>query len=1079
MNRTRRLLRAALSLIGLCAVVGGLPALLIGFIGWPLPHAMPSPDQVRIALGDGWRPGQRFVLGVLAVLAWLLWAQVLRHVLSQFRLQLRLQQAAATGDQLAPQLAVMAAQRRGLAARLAGWLVGGLMLASPLLPSAAMAAPARAVPVVMQVTRATVDPLAGTPAITAPAAATVRSAPSYVVHTWAERRDCLWNIADRYLGDPFRWTEIRDLNADRVQDDGRSLGQEPSSWVYRGWELVLPPDATGVDVVPAQVPAPAPGASSTPSSAAASPVAPTVPATASPVTAPAPTIAPAPTTAPTPVAPAPAATAPTTVVATTSAPTTVAATSTSSSTSPTAVPIANATPPASTPATPTTSAAPTPTKAGKRQMVAVSPWATRAAMAGALGLPIFALGGWLARLRKGRMAQVSHARPGRDVVRPADPELETLEARAWAIAGDQAEEWIDAALRALTGALVGSDVGTPELRCVRAGEMGIEVLLGQPIPLAPDGWEATDGGHVWRPALGLGLDELRAQGLGQPALSPAMVSLGATPEGPILADLEGFGALAVEGDASRVRAFLAGAALELTSASWAQGVDLRVYGLAGFERMGVATDDGGVLLNEATETAELMAEGLSAHGSALAARVDASGAGEPWYPMVVIVGPDADPRIVEDLAALAIARTGVALVAAGALATAEWQLVVGPTGTAVLKPLGLDVSMAGVDDVNSAVAAGATVDHDAAVTVGSSAVQDDVGPAGEGTAVSAGAVEVLPESTAPLAPVVVDQGGLDEGAIGTAVGAMVVVEELDDVATPTPFVAPSRQRRPELRRERDCEVWVSILRRTPEVTGWAHESRTRRKLAEVVIYLAVYGRDRPIPGDELRTQCWPPVLETAAPGQRPTLKEMTTESFHQAMSRLRRQLGQGAAGPHLPLAVDGGYVPGPGVGCDWTLFQGLVALGAEAAARHETDKAIAAYWEALQLVAGQPFADVAGGACVWADAKQLTTDIGLAVAEAAATLAELAMPTDPETAVRATQQGLLLLPTQLPLFDSWMYAATELGDAAGLQRALDAKCWAHNQLDPDAGVPPETMNLYRTLMRRLRGEDHEMVGAGR
>ena len=43
MTRTRRLLRAAASFVGLVALVGGLPALLIGVVGWPLPRQVPGP----------------------------------------------------------------------------------------------------------------------------------------------------------------------------------------------------------------------------------------------------------------------------------------------------------------------------------------------------------------------------------------------------------------------------------------------------------------------------------------------------------------------------------------------------------------------------------------------------------------------------------------------------------------------------------------------------------------------------------------------------------------------------------------------------------------------------------------------------------------------------------------------------------------------------------------------------------------------------------------------------------------------------------------------------------------------------
>ena len=1009
MRTPRRLLRALVSLYGLGALVGGVPALLVGIVGWPLPHGLPSPEAVGTALGDGWRPDDRFVMCFLALLLWVLWVQALRHVVGQVRLQLGLRRSATlTGEQTLPQVAKADPPRQGPLQRLVGWLVGGLMLASPLAPAAAVAAPAPPIPVVLSVTQAMADPLPNPAAAVSTSPSPEPAGPSYEVHTWAERRDCLWNIAERYLGDPLRWREIRDLNSDRVQADGRRLGDDPSSWVYPGWDLLLPADATGADVVVADAVTPPPG----PATLVPAPAAPPAGAT---------TPVPPPSTT---VAPSIAATAASTAAANEGSATTA---------------LSRATPARS-----------------NGNAVVVSPWASRAALVAGLGLPTFALGGWLISLRRGRLAQASRCRAGRDVVRPVDPELEVLERRARAIAADQAEAWIDAALRALTPALAESSLGgTPEVRCVRAGDLGIEVLLAEPFPLAPQGWAAADGGHVWHPSPELDLADLVAAGAEQPALTPALVSLGATPEGPILADLEGFGVLAVEGDPERARAFLAGVALELASATWAEGVDLRVYGLDSLERIEAAVVDGHELLAEVRATADLLRDALAAHGSALGARI--AGTGEPWYPMVVVVGPDADPAIAEALAEVATAGAGVAVVAAGALQAADWQLVVAPDGAAVLKPLGLGVRMGGVVDMPMA---------EAVVPEPAAAPTADLNGWSGGT------------DNAQPASLHLDQAGLDQPAIAAATAALAVVGEVDDVAAATPFVAATRARQAKLRRRQDCEVWVSVLRRSPEVTGWAKEAPGRRKLAEVLMYLTIYGADRPMPAAELRTNCWPPkVDEPTEPGAPPRLRDVSPEAFHQAMSRLRRQLGEGAAGWHLPLAVDGAYSPGPGVGCDWILFRGLVAAGADAGAHHETAEAIALYREALELVQGEPFADVAPGSCNWADAKHLVTDMQLAVSTAASDLAKLAITTEPETAVWAAQQGLLLLPTQLELFDTWMTAAAEMGDSGALDQCVQAKCWAHEQLDPDGGVAPETMELYRRLKAKLSNK--ELAGYAR
>ena len=60
--------------------------------------------------------------------------------------------------------------------------------------------------------------------------------------------DNLWDIAERHLGDGFRYKEIYELNKDRVQLDGRKL--ELARLIHPGWQLIMPPDAVGVERVP-------------------------------------------------------------------------------------------------------------------------------------------------------------------------------------------------------------------------------------------------------------------------------------------------------------------------------------------------------------------------------------------------------------------------------------------------------------------------------------------------------------------------------------------------------------------------------------------------------------------------------------------------------------------------------------------------------------------------------------------------------------------------------------------------------------------------------------------------------------
>src|SRR5207302_7485322 len=104
-----------------------------------------------------------------------------------------------------------------------------------------------------------------------------------------------------------------------------------------------------------------------------------------------------------------------------------------------------------------------------------------------------------------------------------------------------------------------------------------------------------------------------------------------------------------------------------------------------------------------------------------------------------------------------------------------------------------------------------------------------------------------------------------------------------------------------------------------------------------------------------------------------------------------------------PDAHDGAYLLGPHVRSDWNEFQSLV----RAAAAAPSGNALALLREALGLVRGTPFADIAPGTYTWAWSEQLVSDIEAAVTDAAEQLAELALDSgDADTADWAARPGL-------------------------------------------------------------------------
>jgi hypothetical protein len=263
MTRTRasEIARGTGAVVLLTAIVVGPPLLLARLIGWPLPSSVNLGD-IQDALG-GATISDEVLLKALAVACWLAWAYTLTCVVAE-----------------------SLAWRRGRVARaipLGGFvqpILGRLVVAVGLLAATVRppapgttALPAPTLAVAVEPAVAVLPTPANAPAEPPP--------PTCVV----QRRDSLWVLAERHLGDGLRWREIYDLNRGLPQPGGRTL--DNPNLIIPGWSLTLPADAVG----------PAPPAA--PDTAAAPIPAPAAPAPPPPTVAPEP-VAPNPTTAATP-----------------------------------------------------------------------------------------------------------------------------------------------------------------------------------------------------------------------------------------------------------------------------------------------------------------------------------------------------------------------------------------------------------------------------------------------------------------------------------------------------------------------------------------------------------------------------------------------------------------------------------------------------------------------------------------------------------------------------------------------------------------------------------------------------------
>jgi len=242
-----RLLRGLAALVVLVGLLVGVPVGLWVFIGWPLPHALPAWTQLGRALTDP-IPDQ-VLLDTLAVVCWLLWAGLAVSVAVEV--------VAAVRGRAARRLPVL-----GPMQGLAGWLVAAVLFA--VVPANGRAGAGTATPPLPAVPAppvrierpavALAQPDRTEPPTARPAAASQARQRQYVV----KRRDTLWGIAERELGDPFRWPELFRLSKDQPQPDGGILSDP--DLIRPGWVLKLPPRPGGPAAVPPARPPSTPGA---------------------------------------------------------------------------------------------------------------------------------------------------------------------------------------------------------------------------------------------------------------------------------------------------------------------------------------------------------------------------------------------------------------------------------------------------------------------------------------------------------------------------------------------------------------------------------------------------------------------------------------------------------------------------------------------------------------------------------------------------------------------------------------------------------------------------------------------------
>jgi DNA-binding SARP family transcriptional activator len=229
-------LRGVTALLTLIILVAGLPIALYRLGGDPLPRHIPSWHHISTLLLH--RDNGTVFLGAVRDLSWIAWAA--------FTAAVAVEAQAALRGRRAPRLRLLGIQNA------AGWLVAVAALAFSSQPAAVLATTQ---PAAVAVSSPHPGPPAARPSppearpanlraqATTDAAAAQPSAPQVMsmgfYHMVTVRGgDCLWTIAQRYLGDGERYHEIVRLNLGHPMGDGQVF-TDPSI-VWPGWVLQLP-----------------------------------------------------------------------------------------------------------------------------------------------------------------------------------------------------------------------------------------------------------------------------------------------------------------------------------------------------------------------------------------------------------------------------------------------------------------------------------------------------------------------------------------------------------------------------------------------------------------------------------------------------------------------------------------------------------------------------------------------------------------------------------------------------------------------------------------------------------------------
>jgi hypothetical protein len=558
---------------------------------------------------------------------------------------------------------------------------------------------------------------------------------------------------------------------------------------------------------------------------------------------------------------------------------------------------------------------------------AAAPW---------VGVSALAATGLGAILLMRRRVQQRDRRPGHRIAQSQDPQIHEAEADLRASADPVSVEVLDRALRSLSAKCASTQTSLPHILGARLGP-DCELLVGedQGIPVTP--FRRVDA-RTWRvdqtsSAL---LDEESARQV--PAPYPGLATLGQDSQGAqVLVDLPQVGAIGLAGQETAVTEVLTSLAVELSTSPAADHVNVTCIGpiapdlaqLVKTGRVRAFADVDACLKELELQTLEYAS----------------TGPGEDIAPEVVLSARPLNGQHLDRLSRVlgSAAAPPIALVARETddhRLPGTWHLQA--EGEQALPELGgvtltlQRVSQASYDQIRTLLQ---TAEVAASV------------PAPGWERVPQEPQLVSPHSTSPTAPSDSFSALMDLSEPAPAQPRPVSVGGL----RPTPL--------------QQYEVQMRVLGKV-EIIGpdtSTLEPGRRRSLTELACYL------------KLRPSRTPDQISRSMGGPRGPWTA-STRSAH--LSKLRAWLGRDSAGaPHFPTQTGGTYTLAPTVGCDWEVFQELAKLGLA----EDTQRATTLLEEALALVTDEPFSGVGLDRYGWAE--PLKPEMHAAMVDVAHTIA--------------------------------------------------------------------------------------------